>query len=282
MTGIPSLLLAALAVACSAHLAAQDVVGQRASGRPSFEVISIHGHPLGYWPTAETRGFSRVGFRWRNATTQAIIVYAYDLRDPKLGPNLIPGAPKWIRSEWYDISARLSETDIDKLNKMQPKDRDTYERELLQSLLMDRFSLQAHLALKESRAYELVVDKNGPRNLTRPRSGEEEGIDWIDSGDGQYDAVHLNALVTLLQMLLDYPVEDRTGLSGTYDFELKWERDPETFRSSGFSNVPSPSDQMSRPSIFRALQEELGLKLVATKAPLQSIVIDHIEKPSPN
>jgi uncharacterized protein (TIGR03435 family) len=283
MTGIAPLLLTALAGACSVSLPAQDASGHRVSNRPAFEVISIHGHPPGYWPTFERKSFSRVGFNWRNATAQAIIVYAYDLRDPKLGPNLIPVAPKWIRSEWYDISARLSEADAEKLSKMQPKECDAYQRQLLQSLLIDRFNLKAHLISKESRAYELVVDKNGPRNLDRPHSGEEEGIDWVDSGDGQYHAVHLNALITLLQMLLDCPVEDRTGLSDTYDFELKWERDPETFRSTGFNAVPSaPSDQTSRPPIFRALQEELGLKLLATKAPLQSIVIDHIEKPSPN
>lgn len=250
---------------------------------PEFEVVSIHGHEPGYWPSFERKEFTSDGFTWLNAQPQGVIVYAYDLHDPKLGPELIPGAPKWIHSEWYDIRAKLSGSDIKLLSRLSPQERDLYQRELLQSMLANRFKLKAHLVSKESLAYELVLEKNGPKNMARPATGEKEGINWIDAGYGQYHAVPLDALVMLLKMLVDCPVVDKTGLAGRYDFELKWERSPETILPPGTSSVPSqPSGEMSRPSLFTALREQLGLRMVPVKAPLESIVIDHIEKPSPN
>jgi uncharacterized protein (TIGR03435 family) len=253
------------------------------SALPSFEVVSIRGHRPGYWPTFERRDFTSDGFNWINAQPQAIIVYAFHLRDPKLGPNLIPGAPKWIRSEWYDIRARLSDFDIKTLATLTSQERDTFHRQLLQSMLADRFKLKAHLVSKESLAYELVVAKSGLKNLRHASPGENSHVDWVDAGYGQYHGVPIDALVMLLKMQEDCPVVDKTGLTGNYDFELKWDRNPETMPPAGTSTVPAaPSDDASRPSIFTALQEQLGLKLVPIRAPLDSIVIDYIEKPSPN
>jgi uncharacterized protein (TIGR03435 family) len=204
------------------------------------------------------------------------------LRDPELGPNLIPGAPKWIRTDWYDVRAKISESDIEVLSKLSPDKQEDYKRQLIQSLLADRFKLKAHLVTKESLAYELVLARNGPK-MKKATPGEKEGVDWVDSGDGQYHGTPVAPLLMLLQMLEKCPVSDKTGLTGKYDFELKWARDPATISPPGTSSVPSPSsDDSARPSIFTALQEQLGLKLVPIKAQLQSIVIDHIEKPSAN
>jgi uncharacterized protein (TIGR03435 family) len=250
---------------------------------PEFEVVSIRGHEPGYWPTFERKQFTPSGFNWINALPQAIIVYAYDLRDPKLGPNLIPGAPKWIRSEWYDIQSKLSDSDMKTWNKLSASQRDAYQRQLLQSMLADRFKLKAHLVSKESLAYELVVAKTGLKNLKQASPDENEGVDWVDAGYGQYHHVPLDALVRLLKMQENCPIIDKTGLTGRYDFELRWERNPESLPPPGTSSVPSaPTNNVNRPSIFTALQEHLGLKLVPIKAPLESIVIDHIEEPSPN
>jgi len=251
--------------------------------RPSFEVVSIRGHEPGYWPTFERREFTPNGFDWLNALPQAIIVYAYDLRDPKLGPDLIPGAPKWIRTEWYDIHATLSDCDIKTLNKLSAPQRDAYQRQLLQSMLVDRFKIKARLISTESLAYELVVATSSPKKLKQALPDENPGVDWVDAGYGQYHGVPIDALVMLLKMQENCPIIDKTGLTGRYDFELKWERNPETMPPPGTSSVPSaPSNDLPRPSIFTALKEQLGLKLVPIEAPLENIVIDHIEKPSPN
>jgi len=264
-------------------LNAQNTTPAITDSLPSFEVISIRAHEPGYWPSFEHRGFTRDGFEWLNAQTQSIIVYAYDLRDPKLGPNLIPGAPKWIRSDWYDIRAKLSAANVEKMRQLNAHQKLVYQRQFLQALLLDRFNLRAHLISKPSLAYELVVAKHGPKNIKEAKPGESPGIDWVDAGYGQYHAVPIEALITLLQMQEDCPVIDRTGLKAAYDFELKWERAPETMPPPRTSIVPSGlSGDPSRPSIFKALEEQLGLKLNPIKQPLEGIVIDHIDKPSPN
>jgi uncharacterized protein (TIGR03435 family) len=284
---LPSVWITVMLFVCgyahSSRLIAQSPADTNEVRLPEFEVVSIRGHEQGYWPTFERKEFTSNGFTWLNAQPQAIIVYAYDLRDPKLGPELIPGAPKWIRSEWYDIRATLSGSDIMILSRLSPQQRDSYRRRLLKSLLANRFKLKAHLVSRESLTYELLVAKGGLKNLKEASPGEDPHVDWVDAGYGQYHGVPLDALVMLLKMHENCPVVDKTGLTGRYDFELKWERTPETMPLPGASSVPSPpSGDTSRPSLFTALREQLGLRLVPLKAPIESIVIDHIEKPSPN
>jgi len=267
-----------------AHLAgAQTIPSKGPANRPAFEVISIRGHKPGYWPTFDRMQFTADGLTWMNAQPQSQITYAYDLRDPALQVGLIPGAPKWIRSEWFDIQARLSDSDIEKMRNMTPQERETFQRQLVQSLLADRFKFEAHIVPKEALAYELVVAKGGPKNMKPAASGESDGINTIDSGDLQYRGTSLAPLLLILpQMVEDCPIIDKTGLTGKYDFELKWERDPSTWKHTGANSIPQAPTDGSRPSIFKALEEELGLKLVPIKAPRKTIVIDHIERPSPN
>jgi bla regulator protein BlaR1 len=268
------------------HVRAQIQTHDLGSKAPSFEVVSIRGYKSGYWPTSPSSlepSFTADGFTWKNAQTQGLITYAYDLRDPKLQVGLIPGAPKWIRSEWFDIRARFSDSDIEKMSKMKSVEREAYRRRLIQSLLADRFKLQAHLVSKEGLAYELVVMKGGPKNMKIATPGGPEGINAVDSGDLQYYGTPLEALLMILpQMLQDSPVIDKTGLTGKYDFELKWARDAETWRPTGPGSAPEAPTDGSRPSIFKALEEELGLKLLPVKTERKGIAIDHIERPSPN
>jgi uncharacterized protein (TIGR03435 family) len=247
----------------------------------AFEVVSIRGHKPGYWPTFERKEFTPVGLNWINVLPQTLITFAYDLRDPKLQVGLIPGAPKWIRSEWYEVRAKMSEADVQKLKNASSTVREAYMRQMIQSLLADRFNLKAHLVSKEGLTYELVVANNGLKSMRAARADEPPGIDAIDSGDLQYHNTPLSALLLIRpQMLGDAPVVDKTGLTGNYDFELKWDRDP-NFIPGAAPLAPSPADG-SRPSIFKALEVQLGLKLVPVRTPIKGIVIDHIEQPSPN
>ena len=263
---------------------AESKTADDAEKLPAFEVISIRPHPPGYWPTFQYSRFTADGYICKNCYVQALLIDAYDLRDPKLGPNLIPGAPKWIRTDWYDVQAKMSEPEIEKMRTLSVKEQKVFGRQLLQSLLADRFKLAVRPETTEAPAYELRLAKNGPRNMKKAADGENEAVDWIDSGYGQYHGVSLAPLVKLLEMLTDCPVADKTGLSGKYDFELQWARTPAKISPPGISAVPAlPEDAAtSRPSIFAALREQLGLELKPVKAPLQSIVIEHIEKPSPN
>jgi len=247
----------------------------------AFEVVSIRGHNPGYWPSFERREFTPDGLNWINVLPQTLITFAYDLRDPKLQVGLMPRAPKWIRSEWYDVRAKMSESDVQRLKDATPKMRESYMRQMVQSLLADRFGLKAHLISTEGLAYDLVVAKNGPKNMKVAPANETPGITAIDSGDLQYRNTPLSALLLILpQMLGDASVVNKTSLTENYDFELKWERDP-NFIPGAAPLAPSPVDG-SRPSIFLALEEQLGLKLVPVRMPIKGIVIDHIERPEPN
>lgn len=197
-------------------------------------MVSIRGHEPGYWPTFEKMQFTATGLDWVNALPQAIVTYAYDLRDPKLQVSLIPGAPKWIRSDWFDIRAKYSDSDQKKISRMNLVEREAYQKQLVQSLLAERFKLESHLVSKDTLGYELVVMKGGPKNMKQASPGGREGIETIDNGDLQYFGTPLSALLMILpQMLQDRPVIDNTGLTGRYDFELKWARDSGTWLRTG-------------------------------------------------
>lgn len=189
------LLILAVVQASQVCIQAQD--NDSKAKAPTFEVVSIRGHKPGYWPTVPSTVeplFNADGFIWNNAQTQAVITYAFDLRDPTLQVGLIPGAPKWIRSDWFDIRTRLSDFDVEKMKKMNSAQREAYRRQLVQALLADHFRLKAHVVSKEGLAYDLVVAKSGPKNMRLASPGAREGINAVDSGDLQYFGSSLEPL----------------------------------------------------------------------------------------
>jgi uncharacterized protein (TIGR03435 family) len=249
---------------------------------PIFEVISIKTYPHNYWPTSGSPlRFTADGFVTRNTIAQDLLVYAYDLRDPKLSSRhrLISGGAQWMFWDWYDIQARMSDADIAALNKLTPALQDAYERQLVQSLLADRFQLKVHHVTRDAQAWALVVAKNGPKNMKRVPDTSEGVPAFPDFNHARFQAAPMAALIDLLQVLENVPVLDRTGLTGKYDFNLAFSRDPETPMLPG-NTLPPTND--AEPTIFAALQDQLGLKLVPAKISMDEIVIDHIEKPSPN
>jgi uncharacterized protein (TIGR03435 family) len=251
------------------------------TGLPSFEVVSIKTHPPGYWPTFAQRRFTTDGFVWRNAVAQGILVYAYNLRDPKLSnrQRLIPGGEKWMFWDWFDIEARMSEADVAALQRLSPDGRETYERELVQSMLADRFKLKVHHVTRNAAGWELVVAQNGPKAMKHEPDSSASKSSWSDLDHVEYDAVPIAWLIQFLEGFENAPVLDKTGLKGKYDFKLEFARDSDVPLSPG-NSLPATND--SEPSMFTALQEQLGLKLIRTTIPMDEIVIDHIEKPSPN
>jgi bla regulator protein blaR1 len=257
--------------------AAQNSVSEVA-GAPAFEVISIRSHEPGYWPkSGEMARFTRDGFVGRNTSVQRLIILAYNLRDPKMIMSQIPGAPKWVRSEWYEFDAKMSESDITELSKLSIEQQQARERQMLQSMLADRFKLKVHLETKEVQAYTLIMAKNRPKNMKEVPEDASLKLNWSDFDHVQCQAARMADLLMFLEGLEGVPILDKTGLTGKYDFKLEFGRDPATL-PPGYV----PTDNESEPSIFTALQEQLGLKLVSTRAPLEVIVIDHIEKASPN
>jgi uncharacterized protein (TIGR03435 family) len=155
---------------------------------------------------------------------------------------------------------------------------------MFQQLLADRFKLTVHWETRELPVYALVVAKNGP---SLHESKESDGSSHTSTSTGQFTArgvTMVEMAQTLTQELsreLGRVVIDKTGIAGRYDVTLKWTPDTGSGSiNSGTEGTMPPPD--FGPSIFTAIQEELGLKLESTKGPVQVLAIDHVEMPSEN
>jgi uncharacterized protein (TIGR03435 family) len=201
------------------------------------------------------------------ATLKNLIAYAYNTRE-----FMISEGPGWAKSVRFDINGSVENASG---NSQQIPER-------LRSLLAERFQLVIHTESKEQGVYALVVGKNGPKL----REAQPESRASIRRGSGSITgaAVGMQMLVLNLSNSLERPVLDQTGLAGRYDFKLEWSPDYEG-RSSSMaatgSGTPVAQDP-NGPPLFVALEEQLGLRLEARKAPAETLVIDHIARPSEN
>jgi len=186
----------------------------------------------------------------------------------------VRGLPAWGVSDRYVVSAKVADSDL-----AQWKTYNLAQRRLvLQKFLADRFNLTLHPETVEVPIYSLVVAKGGPKlqQVSPPENDHRGFMEAKATGVAVGHHVLIAGLVDMLSRTyfgLDRQVYDKTGLTGNYDFTLTFEPP----RSSS-----AESDPTGRPSIFTALQEQLGLKLEPTKGPLETVVIDHVERPSEN
>jgi uncharacterized protein (TIGR03435 family) len=218
-------------------------------------------------------------------TLRELIKIAYDLNYG--ADQQVSGGPAWAGSTRFDIEARMDPVLGEKLEHLASRERERQLEEMVRGLLAERFKLQIHHESTELSVYELVTVKSGSKlmpsvaqapspdqdNATKPRS-------WIRfAGKGLLEGNDADAatLVTALSMQPEIGgrlVVDKTGLTGKYDFTLKWTPD------MGQGTDAPAAD--AGPTLFTALQDELGLKLQPTKAPVDVIVIDHVELPTEN
>lgn len=251
-----------------------DVHAQTPPAALTFEVASIR-------PSApDFRGMfyqpQPGGLRVVAATVKDLIYYAYGV--PRFS---VSGGPGWVDSDRFDINARF-ERSAPVPQAPQPRAGFQQLRECLKSLLTERFQLKVHNQSKEQRVYVLVVADHGPK-FSGAKLGSEN---TIRRGNGTIigKGTSMQMLVVNLGSSLDRPVVDRTGLTGRYDFELKWT--PEAVRGSGSipaagtetPSAPDPGDS----SLFTALREQLGLRIEVEKAPVETLVIDRVAKPTEN
>jgi bla regulator protein BlaR1 len=213
-----------------------------------------------------------------HVTPNMLVSMAYNL--PMPGEGRIVGGPDWMKTDNYDIQAKIADALFQAMQKM-PPDLSKQQRQLMeQSLLADRFKLKVHFETRDLPVYALVAAKGGPK-LTPAKEGEPENISVTGGADGselKATAAKLDNLARLLQMQPEAAgrmLVNQTGITGTYNFTLKWSRDQSAGSDAG---LPAGDG----PSFFTALQEQLGLRLVPTKAPSEVIVIDHIYHPSEN
>jgi bla regulator protein BlaR1 len=260
--------------------------------RPSFEVASIRpvrpdeqgGNIYGYSGRPDS-------YSVRGVTIRNLIFYAYGIG---FAPEF-SGGPKWIGTDKFDIEAKPDDAETAALNKLSRSDRDEQMRLMVQSLLAERFKLKVSFQKRKLPVYALVVAKGGLKCMkstdasplaTAPRSRfaspppppppplpgstPEEARSRDQSPHFTPKGWPFSLLVAFLsnqQEVGGRMVVDKTGLEGTYDCDVSWAREG--------TDVPGPS-------FFTAIQEQMGLKLEATKGPVEVLVVDHIDPPSEN
>ena len=191
----------------------------------------------------------------------------------------ISGGPAWIGTERWDIEA--------KTDGVQGRLPPAQSNALLRALIEDRFQLKARRESKEMPVYALLVAKNGPKLKLHPAdSAERKPSEQLGGGSGIFTDSSMAGLAARLSMQLGRPVMDRTDLKGSYDFTLEWTPAPGEGSAEAIGlpprAEPPPPGESNGPSIFTALQDQLGLKLEPEKSPVDMIIIDHVERASEN
>jgi uncharacterized protein (TIGR03435 family) len=254
--------------------------------------------------------FSEDSLRTKNIQLRLLIQWSYGL----LGrlDDVVVGGPKWLDSDHYDITAKMDTSVADQLKKLRPDQRELAQQQMLQALLADRLKLAIHHETRVFPVYALTIAKSGSK-LHQAKPGDTYDKATFPNADkfadsdtkaGQMFAVggrdpdgHMTttiygfgismpALARRLNSWVPLIVQDRTGLTGTYDFTLKYTMIPmggPAFAGSPDGQpVPTASDPAGGPGLVTAIQQQLGLKMESTKGPVEIVVIDHVERPSGN
>ncbi len=227
-------------------------IAQSTDARLAFEVASVKSDK------SET-GVDRIkvskgSLIIENVSLKRCIGMAYGIAE---GRDYLFAGPDWLDSERFDISARFP---------METPERDVLA--MLQNLLAERFSFVFHRETREFSAYALVIGKGGPK--LRPGAAPEGGYRFkAQGGHAAGSSISMPMLADRLSrpdFQLDRRVVDFTGLKGTFDLTLDWSpNDAEAGEATG-------------PSIFTAIQDQLGLRLEARKVPLEVLVVDHVNR----
>ena len=253
------------------HIATRIISGQ-AADVPAFEFATIKpSADLMVWSGFLFPGSERPDrpglatfFEASHVTVKAMVGFAYDVRD-----FYISGGPGWAGRDRFDIVAK-ADTSATRVQI----------RVMMQTLLKERFQLAARHETRDATVYQLVVAKGDPKLKESSRAG---GIRFLGRGNVEGLGTTMTGLAGYLQTLLGDAVLDKTGLTANYDFKLTWVPDEAQAGKPGAQGLPAANGaEESGPSIFTALQEQLGLKLQASKGPVETLVIEHVEKPSQN
>ncbi|HEV1287836.1 MAG TPA: TIGR03435 family protein [Bryobacteraceae bacterium] len=255
-----------------------------ASIRPSDPNAADGFKSVNQKPTSRDFQVEHRRFSATNSNLFALIVKAYGVMGCRpLGGGecaLISGGPDWLKKDGFDIVAKMPDDSPD-YNLIQFQNGHTPQLQLmLQALLADRFALKVHHETKNLPVYALTVGKKGPK-LKRADGSKEPRLMFHGSAapDGLrmiqlvVENGSMQELVDLYSRFMDRPMIDKTGLKDRYDFTADYEANTEAL---------GPFADLSGPALFKALEEQAGLKLEVTKGPVEILVIDHAEKPSAN
>ena len=242
----------------------------------TYDVASIKPHKAGDGSLSFSSQPHAARFDITGMTMKNLIENAYGVNNYQ-----VSGGPAWLESLRWDIAAKSDSSVDSQLAKLSNCEAGKVKQHMLEALLVDRIKLVTHRGTKEGPAYNLIVAKNGIKlQQSKPPSADEQGngrgagMETRSGRSGTELTARQTSMSSLAYMLigeLHCPVIDKTGVTGTYDLKLQW--------SSEEGTVSSDSPW---PSIFTAVQEQLGLKLEPTKTQVETILIDRAEMPSEN
>jgi uncharacterized protein (TIGR03435 family) len=258
------------------------------SAQPSFEaafeVASIRPNRSGDAPSAVY--FQAGRLIANNASARALIAYAYHLKDFQ-----ISGGPSWMASERYNLIAKQEDSATESMQKLPWFEYREQVGRMVQSLLAESFKLSVIQQQKQLPIYVLVPAKGGPK---LSRSALDTYAADIRGRQGQLTAKGLSMeqwadILSWMPEVNERKVVDRTGIEGTFDISVQWafDRNPSSRVDAGLPATGAAPDNAATvnppgPSIFSALQEQLGLKLEPARGPVEFLVIGHVERPSEN
>ncbi len=229
----------------------------------AYEVVSITPRKSGdesrSWRTATDR------IVMTNVPLISLVYSAYHI----IIDDQISGLPGWARTDRYDIQAKMDEQATADWKNLTRQEQGQQQQLMIQALLADRCQLKVHRETKQLTIYDLVIAKGGLKMKEAKAATDSRYM----FGPGHFNAqsVAIESLVFSLSGQVGRVIVDKTGLGDKkFEFDLKW----------------TPGEQQGTadagPSIFAALEEQLGLKLVTSHGPVETVVVDRMEKPSPN
>ena len=256
---------------------------------PSFEIVSVKPSKAG-GPRNSSIGVAAGRFVATNVTLKGLVRYAYRSRTTDFMNNQLVGGPAWVDTDHFDVEAKPDgDSRPFPLEQMQL---------MVRSLLQDRFQLKIHRDTREMPVYNLIVVKSGKLKSSEDQSAPVPGAGPQSSNPSDpprgaarmavgssgatlaATAIVMAQLASALQVQVDRPILEKTGLQGLFDIHLQFA--PESGSTVGGPTAAALPSDSSGPSLFTALQEQLGLKLESSRDQVEVIVIDHAEKPSEN
>jgi uncharacterized protein (TIGR03435 family) len=239
------------------------ILFSQVTGPPTFEVASVRQN-TSTGPQSQFRVKPDVAIT--NYRLQFLIPYAFHIPVYALA-----GAPAWLDINKYDIIARAPEGSSEDQIRL-----------MLQQLLVERFKFQFHREHKDLAGYALVLAKDGPKFTIEKKPdqpGKDDGRVGAGRGMARGHMVPASSLAMTLGLYLGRPVLDQTGIDGPFNFELHWTPD-ETERQLGAPPAPGPATNSDPPgpSLFAAIQEQLGLKLNSQRTSVEMLVIDRLQQ----
>jgi uncharacterized protein (TIGR03435 family) len=252
----------------SAQTASAPAAVSTQANAPAYDVMTIKPNVIGNGSTAFSLDTKGDHFIAHHVSLKQIMQYVYDLNE-----DSIAGVPAQFDDLRFDIEAKIIEPDMDALKKMNSEQR----RAMLRPLVTERFQLKTHTESRILLVYELVVVKGGPKCKL---ADDQTKLGWGDIGlyynrsdiklEGR--GLPMAHLAKTLADQLHRSVVDKTELTGNYDLTLQWTPD----------SAPESAGADAPPSIYTAVQEQLGLKLQPVQAPVEVLVVDHAAMPTEN